>query len=355
MRHPRWLRKLNKRQLSRFSPIQLAGLIIWRETSDQIERLSCTWFAMNHVHGSRQHCSLAWRVKPYVARLQRTVPRPVSRVNSRALPFLSTLPWKFPKFGKFHGFIAWMYRILKIRAPNRAKCSMFRTTLKAHFQRGSRMWFEIEPRSLYQSMCNVFRAEPRTAKTSLLMQKAKLVLSGLLKCWCKTPMGAIHKMAPLGSAGHFRTQVHAGSMAGCVRQRKTDPGRAPFCSFCLNMAWVILADDLHARTTWKNKLQTELEHDIPIFFGSMIMSRVEHRTEYSTAERLVRWHGLWLSAAGDAFACVLFWPLFSPQKRPPHLAFWLFWFCVCGYWLLLPFHGHLGSARSMLPDSLLYV
>ena len=43
---------------------------------------------------------------------------------------------------------------------------MFWATLKAHFQRGSHTWFKIKPRSLYPSVvqCNVFRAEPRTAK-----------------------------------------------------------------------------------------------------------------------------------------------------------------------------------------------
>ena len=35
-------------------------------------------------------------------------------------------------------------------------------------------------------------------------------------------------------------------------------------------------------------------------------------------------------------------PWFALQKRAPHLALWLFWFCVCGYWCLCisPSHGH---------------
>ena len=58
---------------------------------------------------------------------------------------------------------------------------------------------------------------------------------------------------------------------------------------------------------------------------------------------LEQWHGLRLSAASDTFA----WVLFSTQKRVQHLAFWLFWFCVCGHWLFSPSpHGHLASARS---------
>ena len=38
-------------------------------------------------------------------------------------------------------------------------------------------------------------------------------------------------------------------------------------------------------------------------------------------------------------------PLFSLQKRFPHLAFWLFWFCVCGSRLLSRL-----TATSLLPD-----
>ena len=63
------------------------------------------------------------------------------------------------------------------------------------------------------------------------------------------------------------------------------------------------------------------------FFGSVTVSSVGLRTRYNSAERLVVvcWHGLRFSAASDTFA----WVLFSTQKRVPHLAFWLFWFCVC--------------------------
>ena len=64
---------------------------------------------------------------------------------------------------------------------------------------------------------------------------------------------------------------------------------------------------------------------------------------YNTAEWLGQWHGLRLSAASKTFA----WVLFSTKKRVQHPAFWLFWFCVCGHWLLSPSpHGHLASARS---------
>ena len=47
-------------------------------------------------------------------------------------------------------------------------------------------------------------------------------------------------------------------------------------------------------------------------------------------------------------------PLFSHRKKFRLLAFWLFWFCVCGYWLLSPSHGHLASMPD-LANSLRYV
>ena len=71
----------------------------------------------------------------------------------------------------FHIFVAWVVRtdtgtkLLK-STRNAQKCSVFRTTPKAHCQNGSRTWFKIEPRSLCPSMvwCSLFRAETRTAK-----------------------------------------------------------------------------------------------------------------------------------------------------------------------------------------------
>ena len=145
-----------------------------------------------------------------------------------------------------------------------------------------------------------------------------------------------------GSAGHFCTQVHASCMAGCVRPRKMHLRRATFCSFCLNTLRVILTDDL---CVWKIKPQKELEQDLSIFSDRWQWAVWDSRTTFNTAERLVQWHGLRLSAANDAFAWVLFSSVF-PTERVPHLAFWLFWFCVCGHWLLSPSHGHLTSARS---------
>ena len=62
-------------------------------------------------------------------------------------------------------------------------------------------------------------------------------------------MGAIHKMAPLGSAGHFCTRMHVGCMAGCLRPRKTHLRKATFCSFCFDTVRVILTDDLCVRRT----------------------------------------------------------------------------------------------------------
>ena len=133
-------------------------------------------------------------------------------------------------------------------------------------------------------------------------------------------------------------------MADCVPPRKNHLGRATFCSFCLKTRRVILTDDLCVRKTWKIKRQKELQQDISIFFGSMIVSSAGLRTTSNTADRLLRWHGLRLSAASDAFA----WGCFPHRKKFRHQAFWLFWFCVCGYSLLSPSHGHLASTRIQI-------
>ena len=73
----------------------------------------------------------------YVVRLPRTVSLPVGRINSRAVPFLSLL-WAFPWFHCVGGthFDNTGTKLLE-SAWNAQKCSVFRTMLKAHFQRGS--------------------------------------------------------------------------------------------------------------------------------------------------------------------------------------------------------------------------
>ena len=48
-----------------------------------------------------------------VFRVASMVSRPVNRVNSHALPFLSS----------FHGFIAWMGHVSKLRGRKRGKCT----------------------------------------------------------------------------------------------------------------------------------------------------------------------------------------------------------------------------------------
>ena len=170
----------------------------------------------------------------------------------------------------------------------------------------------------------------------------------LLRCWkgvhCLSAAwqwGQFTKWRRSGSAGHFCTRVNAGCMAGCMRPRKTHPGRATSYSFCLKTPRLILTDELCVLKTWKIKRQNELEQDNSIFFGSMIASSVGLRTTCNTAERLLRWGGLRLSAASDAFT----WSCFPTRKKFRHLVFWLFCFCVCGCWVLSPSHGHLASTR----------
>ena len=126
-----------------------------------LERISCTWFGCEPYTRFRQRCSLASRVKLNVVRAPQMVSRLVGRVNSRALPFLSS----FREFSWFDSVGGTHFKDTDTNA-HEMHTSVFRTTLKAYFQRGSRTWFKIEPRCLYPSVvwCNMFRAETRTAK-----------------------------------------------------------------------------------------------------------------------------------------------------------------------------------------------
>ena len=144
--------------------------------------------------------------------------------------------------------------------------------------------------------------------------------------------GLFTKWRRSGSAGHFCTRVRAGCMARCVRPRKFHLRRATFCSFCLNTLRVILTNEIWVRRTWKIKPEKELEQGFSIFFGSMTSEQCGTQNNVQHCRLAWQWHGLRLSATNNAFG----WVLFSQQKRVSHLAFWLFWFCVCGYWLLSP-------------------
>ena len=149
-----------------------------------------------------------------------------------------------------------------------------------------------------------------------------------------------------GSAGHFCTRMHAGCMAGCLRPRKTHLRNATFCPFCLDTVRVILTDDLCVQRTWKIKPQKEFQQDISIFRindSEKCRTQNNRHGDGTTLQSGDTDCGCWRQATPSLGFC---FPLFSPQKRVPHLAFWLFWFCVCGYWLLSPSFGHLASARS---------
>ena len=144
-------------------------------------------------------------------------------------------------------------------------------------------------------------------------------------------------------------------MAGCVRPWKTHPGRATFGSFCLNTLGVIITDHLCFENS-KNQATERVRARYFYFFESMIVSSVLLGTTYNTAEHLVRWHRLWLSAASDAFACVLFCLCF-PHKNGLHTQRFGcsgFVFAVIGQWLMWPPWGHLASTRAHL-NSLQYM
>ena len=123
---------------------------------------------------------------------------------------------------------------------------------------------------------------------------------------------------------------------------KTHLQNATFCSFCLDTVRVILTDDLCVRRTWKIKPQKS-SSKIFLFF------RIDDSEHCWTQN-----NGTTLQSGNTDCGCRrqatpslgFSFPLFSLQKRVPYPAFWLFWFCVCGYWLLSPSFGHLTSARS---------
>ena len=159
-------------------------------------------------------------------------------------------------------------------------------------------------------------------------------------------METIHKMVPVGLC---RALLYTGAccLACCVRPGKTHLQRATFCSF----AWIHLGWYLQT-VCWKNLKNRATERVRAryffffVFFGSTTVSSVGLRTAYNAAERRVRWHELRLSAASDTFAWVLLSFVFPTEKGSTSIAFLLFWFCVCGFWLLSPSYSHLAFSRS---------
>ena len=72
--------------------------------------------------------------------------------------------------------------------------------------------------------------------------------------------GLFTKWSRSGLRGTF--QVHAGCVAGCVRPRKTHPGRATSCSFCMNRLWVIQTISVWEELEKKTSHRKNLEQDI---------------------------------------------------------------------------------------------
>ena len=156
--------------------------------------------------------------------------------------------------------------------------------------------------------------------------------------------GLFTKWRRSGSAGHFCTRVYAGCMAGCVLPRKTHLRRANFCSFCLNMLWGDTYRWYLCSKNLKNQArEKESAQDFSIFQIDdkwAVWDSEQHTTLqiglYSDPDC-----GCQRQATPSLGFCF-------PDRKGfrPHLAFWLFWFCVCGYWLLSPSYGHLVSAKS---------
>ena len=181
-------------------------------------------------------------------------------------------------------------------------------------------WFAATDRSALSSHAS--------GRCSATLPRVVLPVSPMYDASQSRQWGLFTKWRMSGSAGHFCTRVHAGCMAGCLRPRKTHLRRTTFCSFCLNTLRVILTDDLRVRRTWKIKPEKELEQDFSIF---------SDRWQWDSEQRTTLQTGLY----GDT-DCGCRWQATPslgfcfPHRKGFHtyLAFWLFWLCVCGYWLL---------------------
>ena len=89
--------------------------------------------------------------------------------------------------------------------------------------------------------------------------------------------GLFTKWRRSGSAGLFRTLMHAGCVAGCAQPRKAHLVRAAFCPFCLNTLRVLLADYLCVglfEELLKNEPQITLTGGVTLTVG--ILQRCGH-------------------------------------------------------------------------------
>ena len=159
-------------------------------------------------------------------------------------------------------------------------------------------------------------------------------------------MGAIHKMAPVGVCGAL---LYTGAcwMYGWLRAaEKTHLGRAFFAPFL-----EYTQGDTYRRSLCSKNLKnqaTEIVRARYFYFLRIDGSeqcRTQNNVQHCRASCTVTRTAV---VGGKQRLCLCFvLPLFSLQKRFPHLAFWLFRVGLCcGSWLLSPSHGHLASRAS---------
>ena len=158
-------------------------------------------------------------------------------------------------------------------------------------------------------------------------------------------MGLSTKWRRSGFAGHFCTRVHAGCMAGCVRPRKLTLGEL-FCSFSrIHSGWYLQTISVFEELEKSGHRKSSARYFYFLRIDGSEQCRTQNNVQHCRASCTVTRTAVVGGKQHLRLRFVL--PLFSLQKRFPHLAFWLFrvGFC-CGSWLLSPSHGHLTSRAS---------
>ena len=160
-------------------------------------------------------------------------------------------------------------------------------------------------------------------------------------------------MAPVGVCRALLYPVACWMYGWLHAAEKNSPSESYFFA---PFAWIRLGLHLETISVFeeleKIKQQKELKQDFSVFFFSDQWQWAVFpgpRTKYNTAQRLLRWQGLRLSVRGKRRLHLRFvLPLSSPQKRVPHLPFWLFWvvFAVIVFCHRLTATLRLASARS---------
>ena len=159
----------------------------------------------------------------------------------------------------------------------------------------------------------------------------------------KNTMGAIHKMAPVGVC---EALLHTGAcwMYGWLRAaEKNSPSELYFLLLLLRYGLGWYLQTISVFEELEKSSHRKSSSKIFLFFRIDDNEQCRTQNNGTTLQSGDTDCGCRRQATPSLGFC---FPLLSPQKRVTHLAFWLFWFFVCGYWLLSPSFGHLASVRS---------